>query len=76
MSIKKTKTNINPIFKEHKAFGNKLRKSRLEKGMTQEELAGKCNIDFSNIGQIERGLKNFSYANLIKLRKGLKGNII
>jgi len=72
VSTTKTKTNTKPISKDHKLFGEKLRKLRLEKEMTQEELADKCGIDFSYLGQIERGLKNFSYATLVKLRKGLR----
>jgi transcriptional regulator with XRE-family HTH domain len=40
--------------------GEKLKRLREEKGMTQRELAEKVNINQSMIAQIERGTKNMS----------------
>jgi transcriptional regulator with XRE-family HTH domain len=52
-------------------FGQHLRKLRLEKGWTQEDLADKAGMHFTYIGQIERGLRNPSLINLHKLAKAL-----
>jgi transcriptional regulator with XRE-family HTH domain len=38
-----------------KAFGDNLRRIRLEKGMSQEALAIESDIPISQIGRIERG---------------------
>jgi transcriptional regulator with XRE-family HTH domain len=38
-----------------KAFGNRLREIRLEKGVTQESLAYSTDLHLSQIGRIERG---------------------
>jgi len=52
-------------------FGKRLRKLRLEKGWTQEELADKAGMHFTYVGQIERGVRNPSLVNLQKLAKAL-----
>lgn len=55
-----------------KIFGLHLRKLRLEKKLTQEELADRAGMHFTYVGQIERGLRNPSLVNLHKLAKALK----
>ena len=62
-----------------KKFGGKLRKIRLEKNLTQEELADKANLHPTYIGQAERGLRNVTLNTLYKLSKSLKvkgGNLL
>lgn len=54
-----------------KEFGNHLRKLREERGLTQEELAGKAGMHFTYVGQIERGLRNPSLVNIRRLAKAL-----
>ena len=39
-------------------FGKAVKAIRLQKGMTQQELADACGLDISYIGQIERGQRN------------------
>ncbi|MEN6356393.1 MAG: helix-turn-helix transcriptional regulator [Armatimonadota bacterium] len=46
-------------------------KARLERGMTQEELAAKVGTKQSNISRIERGQQNTSIGLLNKVAKGL-----
>jgi transcriptional regulator with XRE-family HTH domain len=49
-----------------KAIGEKIRKYRLAKGMTQSELAFECgDKDWSQISRMERGLVNFSISYLL-----------
>lgn len=54
------------------AFGQHLRKIRLEYKLTQEELADKAGMHSTYIGQIERGVRNPSLINLHKLAVALK----
>ena len=39
-------------------FGNTLRKLRLERGFTQEQLANELGVEISQISRIERGVIN------------------
>lgn len=57
-----------------KPFGLRLRKLRLQKGLSQEDLAYKCDLDRSYVGQVERGERNISLENIHKLAKGLSIN--
>ena len=54
------------------AFGKHLKSLRLEAGLTQEQLAENCNVDFTQIGRYERGVRSPSLASMKKLAKGLK----
>ena len=54
-----------------KRFGSRVRKVRLEKGFSQEQLALEANLDRSYIGGVERGERNISLVNLFKLSKAL-----
>ena len=55
-----------------KTFGIHLRELRLERKLTQEELADRAGMHFTYIGQIERGLRNPSLVNLEKIAKALR----
>ena len=52
-------------------FGKHLRKLRIDRELTQEELAEKAGLHFTYVGQIERGVRNPSLVNLYKLAKAL-----
>lgn len=56
-----------------KKFGINVRKARLKLGLTQEELAEKCELDFRQIGFIERGESNPTLLTIHKISKGLSG---
>ena len=49
---------MQPPSRVAKSFGKSVRAFRLNKGMTQQDLADKCGLDISYIGQIERGQRN------------------
>ncbi len=53
-------------------FGHKVKLFRQELGISQEKLAGICEFDRTYISLIERGKRNISFINLLKLAKGLK----
>ena len=53
------------------AFGATIRRLRLEKDLTQRELAKRSGLDVSYISGIERGCRNVSPKSLEKVAKGL-----
>ena len=55
----------------NKEVGFRIRKYRLRKGLTQEELAFEADLHRAYIGQIERGEKNIGVNNLKKISDAL-----
>jgi len=53
-------------------LGIKVKNKRFELKLSQEELAEICNFDRTYISLIERGKRNISLTNLLKLSNGLK----
>lgn len=54
-----------------KAFGQRLKARREELGLSQMKLAEVTRIHFTYISDAERGLRNVSLANIVKLAEGL-----
>ena len=54
-----------------KAFGNTLRELRLERNISQEELAAISGVDRSYVSLIERGINSPSLIMIYNLCKGL-----
>jgi len=52
-------------------FGNHIRNIRLQRNLTQEDVAKLCCIDRNYIGMLERGERNPSFLSLLKLAQGL-----
>ena len=52
-------------------LGTRIRNFRKELGLSQEELAFRCGFDRTYISMLERGKRNPSYLNILKLSKGL-----
>jgi transcriptional regulator with XRE-family HTH domain len=61
-----------PRSAEHAALGEAVRRLRVEAGLSQEELANRMATDFTQIGGIERGTRNPSYATLLRLASTLE----
>ncbi len=61
--------------KEVKLLGQKIRETRIAKGLTQEELANNCDIEISQISRIERGVICTSVFNIFLIAKKLKVNV-
>ena len=58
--------------KNLKSFGAHVRDLRLERDLSQVQLANKGDFDRNYIGMIERGERNPSLLNLIRLAKALE----
>jgi transcriptional regulator with XRE-family HTH domain len=55
-----------------KKFGEKVRKFREDKGLSQEELAFRAGLHRTYIGMIERGEKNITLRNIEKVANALE----
>lgn len=53
------------------AFGKRLLALRKEAGLTQEGLAHAAGLHWTYIGQVERGERNLSHKNVLRLARGL-----
>jgi transcriptional regulator with XRE-family HTH domain len=56
---------------DHAAFGQAVRTLRSERGFSQETLAFACDLDRTYISGIERGERNPSLTNILKIAKAL-----
>ena len=55
-----------------KNIGRNVRKERLRLGMSQEKLAFAANLHPNYVGFVERGERNITVVNLVKLARALK----
>lgn len=55
-----------------KAFGDRIRKIRKDRDLSQETLALICGLDRTYIGGVERGERNLSLINIYKISKALR----
>ncbi|EIA0806659.1 TPA: XRE family transcriptional regulator [Vibrio vulnificus] len=53
------------------AFGAKVKSLRLEKKLSQEDLAELCALHRTYIGSVERGQRNVSIVNIVKIASAL-----
>jgi transcriptional regulator with XRE-family HTH domain len=53
------------------AFGARVREERDRLGISQEELATRCDLDRTYIGGIERGERNIGLLNLLRVARAL-----
>ncbi|HKF83597.1 MAG TPA: helix-turn-helix transcriptional regulator [Solirubrobacterales bacterium] len=60
-----------PRSPEHAALGEAVRRLRLEAGMSQEQLAESAGTDLTQVGGVERGVRNPSYTTLLRLAAAL-----
>lgn len=55
-----------------KRFGSRLRQLRLERNLSQEDLAQLCGLHRTYLGGIERGERNVALLNILKIAKALR----
>ena len=55
----------------HSALGDAIREFRKRKGLSQEALALEAELDRTYISSVERGRRNISFDNLVKIAKTL-----
>ena len=53
-------------------FGERVKKVRLERGLSQEDLAEQAELHRNYVSQIECGRRNLSLLNILKLARALK----
>jgi transcriptional regulator with XRE-family HTH domain len=53
-------------------LGQKIRNRREELGLSQEKFAEKCEFDRTYISLLERGKRNISFTNLLRIADGLE----
>jgi transcriptional regulator with XRE-family HTH domain len=52
-------------------FGERVRAERLRLGISQETLAQLAEVHWTFVGQVERGTRNLSLHNIVKIASGL-----
>jgi len=52
-----------------------IRERRVQLGLSQERLAEECGFDRTYISMLERGTRNPSFLNLLKIASGLKTSV-
>lgn len=61
-----------PISDAAETLGARIRARRHELGQTQEKLAAAADMHWTFVGQVERGKRNVSLHNLLKIAQGLQ----
>lgn len=55
-----------------RALGSAIREHRRELGVSQEDFAERCDLHRTYIGQVERGEKNISFVNILRITKACR----
>lgn len=65
----RAKAPLSPVTAE---FGRRVRARRQELGLSQEALADACGLHWTFVGQVERGQRNLTLHNIVKIARGLE----
>jgi transcriptional regulator with XRE-family HTH domain len=60
-----------PRSPDHAALGEAVRRLRTQAGLSQEQLAERASTDLTQVGGVERGVRNPSYTTLLRLAAAL-----
>jgi transcriptional regulator with XRE-family HTH domain len=63
---------VKPVSPEHAALGRAIRELRRGAGISQEILADRARLHRTYVGGIERGERNVSFGNLLRLADALE----
>jgi transcriptional regulator with XRE-family HTH domain len=63
---------MEPLSADHVALGRAIRELRHEKGISQERLAELADLHRTYVGGVERGERNVSFANILRLAEALE----
>lgn len=55
-------------------FGRRVRELRTALGISQEDLADRCDLHRTYIGSVERGERNVSLRNIVRIAQALNTN--
>ena len=66
---------VKPRSPEHAALGEAIRRLRTEAGLSQEQLAERAGTDLTQVGGVERGVRNPSYTALLRLAAALDTSV-
>lgn len=58
--------------KRQRIFGMHIKRLRVEKGLSQDNIAARCRITKGSLSVIENGNRNFSFSTLLALAKALE----
>jgi len=61
-----------PLSEATRLLGNRVRTRRESLGLSQEALAHLCGVHWTFLGQVERGRRNLSLHNILKIAAGLE----
>ena len=53
-------------------IGLRLRELRIDRKLSLRQLAMRCDVDYSDIGKIEKGNRNIQLTTILELSKGLE----
>lgn len=68
-------SNNDLMTKPLEKLGQAIRSRREQLGLSQEKLADKCGFDRTYISMLERGKRNPSLLNLLRIAKGLEASV-
>jgi transcriptional regulator with XRE-family HTH domain len=60
-----------PLSDATRVLGERIRAERHAQELSQEALADRCEVHWTFVGQVERGRRNLSLHNLLKIAEGL-----
>ncbi|MBX3735609.1 MAG: helix-turn-helix transcriptional regulator [Candidatus Didemnitutus sp.] len=60
------------VTQDLRLLGEGIRRHRQALDVSQEDFAELCDLHRTYIGQVERGEKNISFENILKIARGLK----
>lgn len=64
-----SKSTVTPATRE---FGRRVAARRVELGLSQERAAGRIGVHWTYLGQVERGRRNVTLHNILKIAEGLE----